>query len=70
MTELCTRCKRDAPIRIRETIGGVPGWDLPVQLCGVCWDHYNNLDDEASAKFAQDLWCSAAVQSLTPIGNS
>jgi hypothetical protein len=63
----CTRCNQIAPIRMRDTLD----WDVPYQLCGGCWDHYCNLDDdEAISHFAIDLWKRAAVQSLAPMGNA
>jgi hypothetical protein len=71
MTECCTRCNRDVPIRQRDIIGGVPGWDVPYKLCGGCWDFYCSLDDgDATSQFAFDLWQKAAVRSLKPMGTA
>lgn len=59
--EACTRCKRDAPIRIRDTLA----FNVPYKLCGGCWDYYRSIDNENElAAFAEEMWRKAAAENV------
>jgi hypothetical protein len=55
---------------MRDTIGGVPGWEVPYKLCGSCCDYHLSLDDDEAEIFAADLWQRAAVLHLKPMGTA
>jgi len=63
MTERCTRCKGEAPIRTRDTLE----FQVPFQLCGRCWDQWCHINQDDVEDFVADLWRKAAAQSVEMI---